>query len=375
MNGLLPLLRGAAIGRTEVGTRGLEPALIRYALAAGLGPVLWQMGGGSDAWAGSPFADEIRAADLTARIVTATKYEVLESILEVLAPIDCRPVLLKGVATALRYYASPHLRTMGDIDLLVPANQRDAAEAELRSLGFTQRSHQPAAAFVRRHHSMPFWHPQRDIWIDVHTHVYPLQYLLAADPRFSVGAMTSQLSEIAVGKHIAQVMCDELQLVYTSTRWAERFDADRGLYPVLDAARLLHVRGEALDWDVICARVKGSWAITALHVLLESLRRWELATVPGEILAWLAANDAYSNRASIAVLHRVFTQHVMEGHPYGLLLTRHTLEITWATLVQPARPIVKLASLPYFIVSPPARLFQSRRRPGQRILSLIRRIC
>ena len=45
-----------------------------------------------------------------------------------------RPVLLKGVATALQYYAAPHLRTMGDIDLLVTADERSAAEAELERL-------------------------------------------------------------------------------------------------------------------------------------------------------------------------------------------------------------------------------------------------
>ena len=337
-------------------------------------PFSGEVGGGSDGWADSRYAREIRAADLTARVLTAAKYQALESALAALARVGCRPVLLKGVATALQYYPAPHLRTMGDIDLLVTADERSAAKTELRSVGFTQRSHQPVSAFVQRHHSMPFWHPERDVWIDVHTRAYPLQYPLARDPRFAPEALASQWSDIAVGDQMARVMNDELQLVYTSTRWLERFDAVRGLYPVLDGAGLLQRRAGGLDWDVVCARIEGSWAVTALHVFLACLRRWELAPVPGEVLSWLAANDPYTNRMSIAVLRHVFTRHVLKGHPFGLMLTRSNVEIIWSTLVLPGRPGMKLISVPYHVACPPRRVHGSPPAAGRRIGTLLGRI-
>ena len=114
--------------------------------------------------------------------------------------IECRLVLLKGAATALRYYPAPHLRPTGDIDVLVPADRQPLLEARLRALGFQQRSNQPAAAFEGWHHSMPSYCSQRGTWIDVHTNVYPPQHSQAHDSLFSWQAITSQLSP--VGKPI-----------------------------------------------------------------------------------------------------------------------------------------------------------------------------
>jgi hypothetical protein len=162
--------------------------------------------------------------------------------------------------------------------------------------------------------------------------------------------------------------------VYTSTRWLERFDADRGLYPILDGAGLLHRRAGVLDWDVVCARVEGSWAVTALHVFLACLRRWELAPVPGEVLSWLAANDPHTNRVSLGVLHRVFTRHVVKGDAFGLVLTRYNLEIIWSRLVRPGRPGMKLMSVPYYVACPPRRVNGSRPAAVRRIATLLNRI-
>ena len=103
---------------------------------------------------------------------------------------------------------------------------------------------------------MPFLHPEREIWIDVHTNVSPRQYPLAHDDRFSWSAIASQLSPIAVGDETTYTMNHELQLVYTSARWAEKFDGERGVHPLLDAALLIHKHSDVLDWD----RMRGGCA-------------------------------------------------------------------------------------------------------------------
>lgn len=369
---LLPLLRAAVSGAAH-GTHAIPSAAIGHALAKGLGPIVAHVLGAAAGNDHARFADRIRAADLTARLLTAEKYELLETVLAALASVGCRPVLLKGISTAVRYYPAPHLRTMGDIDLLVATDQQPPVEAQLRGLGFRQQAHQPASAFVHRHHSMPFWHPDRHIWIEVHTGLHPVQSPLATHPLFASDAITPFLTHVTIGRQRAHAMNHELQLVYTSTRWLDRFDAARGVYPLLDAAFILRLHGDALDWDRVCAMVKESWATTALHLLLAYIRRVELAPVPSDILAWLAARDRYSNRFSSALLHTLVNTYVMQGRPFGLLLSNYHWQIVWSTLIRPCRPAANLLSIPYFVVHPPRRAHAANRSPLQRLRSLTRR--
>lgn len=51
--------------------------------------------------------------------------------------LPCRYVILKGVASAL-YYSNPVLRSMGDVDFIVPEDELDNAGKELESNGITR---------------------------------------------------------------------------------------------------------------------------------------------------------------------------------------------------------------------------------------------
>lgn len=351
--GVLPLLRSITRGKTDHDIDDIEPSVVHHALDQGLGAVLAYITADARRSVNAWCADRIRSADLTARLLTGDKCDVLVDILAAAESVGCRPVLLKGVSTALRYYPAPHLRTMGDIDVLVPADYQTALEARLRKIGFSQSSDGPPDEFVNRHHSMPFVHRERRVWIDVHTKVIPRQYPLAGAALFSPAAVASQLSEIKIGNRCAYVMTHELQLLYTSVRWLERFDPHRGVFPILDAALLVERHGDMLDWDWICASVKQSWATTSLHLILSYISRSELARVPGDVLAWLTANDPYSTWASRILLHQCVTTYVMEPRPPSEVFTTNGAAIVWRTLVRPASPWINLVSVPYHVVFPP----------------------
>jgi Uncharacterised nucleotidyltransferase len=330
------------------------PCGIERALDIGLGPVLAHVGDHSGVTLDPLFTDRIRAAELTARALTAGKYDTLSDVLTAARSIECRVVLLKGAATALRYYPAPHLRPMGDIDVLVPADRQPLLEARLRDLGFQQRSNQPAVAFVGWHHSMPFYCSQRGAWIDVHSNVYPPHHPHAQDPLFSWEAIIPQLSPLAVGDQTAYAMNHELQLVFTSARWAEEFDPARGLYPILDAALLIRTHGDTLDWDRILAIVRESWAGTAMHLMLSYLQRWDLALVPPEVLDTLAARDRHANRIFFPLLHRLITSYVVEGRPFGLAATTEGhLRVVWSSLLRPMSPTANLFAVPFHLACPP----------------------
>ena len=67
---------------------------------------------------------------------TAAVYKQLGEVLSACAEGGLRPIALKGVHLAARFYANPALRPMSDIDLLFAPDELSAAESILESLGY-----------------------------------------------------------------------------------------------------------------------------------------------------------------------------------------------------------------------------------------------
>lgn len=351
-SGVLPILRAFVRPSRHPDSVSFTPGAIGHALDLGLGPVLAHVATNGGVPCG-PVADRIRAADLTARALCAARYDTLSEVLTVARSRGCRVVLLKGAATALRYYPAPHMRTTGDIDIFVAPDEQRSLEAGLLERGFVQHSGQPATAFVGWHHGVPLHDVRRGIWVDVHTKAYPPPCPPGLDTVFSRENIVSQLSRIDVRSHVAYAMCDELQLAYSGVRWAEEF-ALRGVYSLLDAALLISTRAASLDWDRVVGTLGRSWAASALHLLLAYLHQMNLAPVPAAVLDTLAAVDRHLSRTSIGVLHRIVTTYVMEGRQFGLAFTSEGhLRIAWSSLLGPRSPAVNLLSVPYHLACPP----------------------
>lgn len=353
--GVMPLLQALVAGRTDFDLETLTPRAIDRAFDAGLGASLAHVTRDAPARPASPYADDIQAADLTARVLSAEIFDALDDAVVAVNAVGCRPVLLKGCVTARRYYPEPHLRTMCDVDLLVAPAEFERVETVLRSRGFRQRSAKPDTWFERHHHSMPFWHPKRGVWLEVHTAPFPPHYPLAKDARFALDALHPTLEACATGRGAALAMPHELQLVYTSARWTEIVNTQRGAFPILDAALLIRMRGDALDWDRVCRMTEGSWSATALRLMLEYLSKWGLATVPVDVRRQLAAEDRFTSPILIRLLHRLITAFVVEGRRPGAVITRRNLRIIWSTLVRPQPPWTKLPLLPVNLTFPPDR--------------------
>jgi hypothetical protein len=345
--GLLPWMKALLTGRTDVDVAQVPVAQVERALRDGLGPMLAHISARAGLIDGQ-IAQQIQAADLTARVLTGEKIDVLRDVLEAAAAVGCQPVLLKGVSAALRYYPEAHLRTMGDIDLLVRSDQQAVLEQQLRALGFRQASHEPPAAFIGRHHSMPFWHNTRPVCVEVHSRLHPRQYALAQDPTFSFDAVRSELSPLTVQGHAAMTMNHELHLVYTSARWAERFEHHRGMFAMLDVSLLLTRYENDLDWQRVQRLVEGSWSTAALKLMISFLVRCELVRVPSEILDWLRERDPHTNTVSIMALHRLIFRYLIQRREFGhLLSTQRNMETVWSVLMRPSTPMRNFLRLPY----------------------------
>jgi Uncharacterised nucleotidyltransferase len=349
-SGLLPVMKALAADRMDVDLGVLSPIEIDFALRGGLGPVLARVSARASAVDPS-VADRIRAADLTARVLTGEKIDVLVHVLDAAAAVGCHLVLLKGISAALRYYPEPHLRTMGDIDLLVRSDQRTTFEQELRALGFRQASHEPPGAFVNRHHSMPFWHGERPVCIEVHTRLHPKQHALARDPVYSYDAVSSQLASVIVEGRTAATMNDALHLLYTSARWGERFEHHRGIFAMLDVVRLLDMHGRDLDWDHVCRLADGSWSATALNLMLSFLHKCEIVQLPPEVLSRVIEQDRHTNAVTLGALHLLIDRYLVQRKPFGRVMgTQRNVETVWSVLMRPSTPARNILRIPYSLV-------------------------
>jgi hypothetical protein len=347
---VLRLIQALIAQRRDADLGDLSLTELELALRRGLGPVLGYVSASAPAIDVS-FGERIRAADLTARVLTGEKIDVLVNVLDAAAAVGCRPVLLKGISAALRYYPEPHLRTMGDLDLFVRADQQTTFERQLRALGFRQASHEAPAAFIDRHHSMPFWHRQRSVCIEVHTRLHPRQHPLACDPSYSYEAVSSHLSKLKVEGRNAATMNDELHLLYTSARWAERFSYDRGIFAVMDVAQLLARRGRDLDWDHVYGLAEGSWSATALNVMLSFLQKCELVQLPPQVLSRVSKQDHHTNAVTVAALHALAARYLIELKTFGPVLnTQLAVETIWSVLVRPSTPARNILRIPYSLV-------------------------
>jgi hypothetical protein len=350
--GLLALCHALVTGDRCFDPVAIEPLDVDDVIDAGFGPALAHVM--RDARHSADAAGRVQAADLTARVITADMLDLLDATVAAGEAVGCSPVILKGCATALQYYPEPHLRTVGDVDLLVPPRQYPTFAHEVRALGFTQRMQNPAGGvdYDRHHHSKPFWHPHRRVWIEVHTRLFPRWSPLAAESRFAPDAISSQLSSTRVRQHTGQVMRPELQLVYTSARWAETLNRQRGGFAILDAALLVQHGSETLDWDRICRLVDGSWGATGLALLLGYLQRHDLAHIPSAVLRWLKGKG-HAERVRTRVLHNITTAYVFERRQPGRLLTARALRTAWSTLVRPRPAWANLVAVPFVVAFPP----------------------
>ena len=95
-------------------------------------------------------SDRVHRAHMAGQSTCLLLERELPVIVDRLEAAGGRPVLLKGPVSAHDGPAPPHLRDFGDLDLLVPAHQMDAAVATLLADGFERCFPQVSADFDRR---------------------------------------------------------------------------------------------------------------------------------------------------------------------------------------------------------------------------------
>jgi Uncharacterised nucleotidyltransferase len=359
---LIRVLQAAARRRTDLPLAPLEAAGVRWLIETGLGPLLWYTTHAAPETVASPHWPLVHGTHLAARLLTAEQFAAMEELLEACRNRVPPLTLLKGISIGEQYYPAPHLRLMRDLDVLADDAALPAVEAILATLGYRQQSQRPPTFYATHHHSMPFVHPTRGLWVEVHRGLFPPASALGADRLFSQEVLKQQRQPSVFQGHEVFRLSPELQLVYLAAHWALAFQRIGGLIALLDAIYLLQRTAGVLDWGRLLTWLQGSAAADPLYLLLTYLDAAHLVDLAPEVLRDLGARHHALSQTALAIGHWLVDRYLVAGHPMGQILSDYRLEVLWQTLLlAPGAPGGKLLRVPWHW------LVASRVGPGGRL--------
>ncbi|MFT3974431.1 MAG: nucleotidyltransferase family protein [Amaricoccus sp.] len=190
-----------------------------------------------------------------------------------------RPLFLKGTALLLLgLHADPASRFLGDIDILVPPDQIEAAAGAIAALGFACVSSAPAHV----HDRVKLAHPDRPAAVELHHPAVPghLAGPLGADAMRAAARPVAALPGASVPSATDLVLHNVLHGMLHDWNFAM---AELPLRDALDLA--LVGRAGGVDWNAVAARIErapqGAAALAfALAATREALPWCDLPELP-----------------------------------------------------------------------------------------------
>ena len=349
---LIRVLQAAAEHRKDLRLLAFSEAEILWASETGLGPLLFKTTNADPEATTSPLWTLLQAANMTARVIAAEQLDAMVEIIDACKTRVMPLVLLKGISVCEQYYPEPHLRPMRDIDFLVGIDDFPAVESSLFELGYRQKSNAPASFYEKHHHSMPFFHPGKGIWVEVHRGLFPPRSPLSRDRVFSLENLKSQIhpSEFQ-GRRVGR-LSDELQLVYIASHWAQQFQTVGGMVAMLDVIYLWNNQGRNLDWEKLFRWSSGSIASAYLYVLLSYLDKYRLIDISQETLNTLFLQQWSLGKLNLKMVHSLVDRCYVDGRKYGRALSLRNYALTWEALLSGQSPLISLMLIPWKLVLP-----------------------
>ena len=295
-------------------TEALSPAdwdlLIRQARRANLiARLATELEPRLDTLPASP-ARHLRAALLIARRQRiATRWEA-ECIRAALLPLGIQPILLKGAAYLLADLPASRGRLFGDVDLLVPKVQIDAAEAGLIAAGwaFDDELSEYDQRYYRQwmHEIPPLRHRQRDTALDLHHSILP--------PTARVQVNTAALFEDArelPGLPGLRVLAPVTMFLHSAAHLFHEGELDNGLRDLFDLDALL--RGFGRDprfWADLAPRAHVLGLTRPLFHALRYTTRLLGTPVPADVMRQAAGDAPHAQ----ALLDACYERALMPVH-------------------------------------------------------------
>jgi hypothetical protein len=334
---LIALWQATVCDRPLALERPLEETEIAWAIEAGMGALLHAATRAAPDQVPDSLAVRLEAAERWARIQSAEALEAAGEIVERCASRAAPLTLLKGISICSEYYAAPHQRFLGDLDLLVEPQDATAVASALAELGYRAPDGPEQRDYTRHHHLRPVRHPATKLQVEVHTQLFPASCGFAADGPFAPAAVLAERRASELEGRRVYRLSPELQVVYIASHWALDFLAAPGARSLLDMALLLR-KESRLDWERILAWLEDRRIAAHLQLMLSYLDERKLVELAPELRVRgdrLAALDP----AALRILDGMVDRYQVRG------LMRHVAPIQRTAPGDSPSAVVATASL------------------------------
>jgi len=277
-------------------------------------------------------------------MIAAQQMDAMEEILVACGGQIQPPTLLKGISVRGQFYPEPHLRPMRDIDFLVTQDAVPIVESALHQMGYSRRSKRPVAYYERHHHTTPFFHPQKQVWVEVHRGLFPISGLVGTDKVFSADSVAAERRSGEFRGRSVYRLSDEFQIVYLASHWASDFSRIGGMVAMLDMIYLLK-HAPSIRWNRILQWLDGGVVAASVYLLLTYLTRHGLIELPPAVLRDISTRQRSFGLVSLGIVHATLDRYVTNGQEFGLLMSERNFEILWDTLLMPRAPTRRLPLL------------------------------
>jgi hypothetical protein len=349
---LLALLHAVSRNRVDLKLSSFSESQIHWAIAQGLGSLLIHATKTDFEASASPTWPLVKGAELAARVLTIEHLDGMIEIIDACEGQMAPLTLLKGISISREYYPAPHLRAMRDLDVLVESGDFATINSVLRKLGYRQRYKHLNRFYERHHHDMPWFHPQKGIWVEVHRGFFPSDSRLGKSAPFSARNIRAELEPSCFEGRRVMRLSPELQIIYTASHWAQELSSEGGVSGLLDVICLLNGTSQTLNWDRIVDWVRGSVAATHLYLLLSYLYKNEVVSLSPAILSDLFKVQPSFGKFNLKIAHFLIGRCLLEGKiPKGRLASRN-LDILWKSLLVDHGALRNLLSIPRNIFLP-----------------------
>jgi hypothetical protein len=344
-------------GPVELQWDAVDVDQIEHIVKSGFAPLLWRMAVESGAPPPAPWRDTLHASDLVAQVFHGNASDAAVEIVDAARAGGAQVTLLKGLSIG-ELYPAPHLRPMGDVDLLVAQRDRGWVESTMLRSGYVRM-----AGFREEEgdaHGTPLFSPDLGVWVEIHTGLFPegdrlRSHRLFAPAELERHVVVSTFRDRRVGR-----LREELQLVYIASYWIRDL-SNEGMHasfarPLLDAVYLLEARHGKLDWDGMIAGIDNDVAVASLYALLSYLSTRGYVRVPERVLAELASRQSLVGRVELAVLGALTDAGLVGTRPrLAAFVERHPMigKSVLARLFERRSHAGKMLALPWAIVFPP----------------------
>jgi hypothetical protein len=231
---------------------------------------------------------------------------------------------------------------MRDLDLLVDPEEQPKLEAILLKMGFRQQSTNSHEFYATHHHSMPFYHRESGVWVEVHRGLFPAGNPLAQLPAFGTANIRAELRPSSLKGIPVMRLSTELQIVYTASHWTLGLKREGGLFALLDIVYLLKRASHPIRWEAIFNWVEHSVAGTHLYLVLSYLAKNGIVELDRSILAELFVRQKSFGRLNLKIAHSLITRYIAAGK---IPLAAGKVAVLWETLLRDQGAACNLMSL------------------------------